>query len=178
MQCSSRAGQLSQNARHALCPPHYAASCEGKSGCHKPVSKRCHKANYHCVDGCVTSRASVVTSGPVAHHGWQWVALPGRDTPPAQRPSTLAARHSPYPTPLPLVPRRKHFCLVRPPAIFGWAGHLWKGWSCSDKWLRCGAGFQRCAPLLACVATCSKLSQQLPLLPGHLSAGQADHALR
>lgn len=27
------------------------ASCEGKSGCHKPVSKRCHKANYHCVDG-------------------------------------------------------------------------------------------------------------------------------
>lgn len=48
MSCDS-----STNALAHLLPPSFtpAAACEGKSGCHKPSNKRCHKSDYHCVDG-------------------------------------------------------------------------------------------------------------------------------
>jgi hypothetical protein len=41
--CGKECGKTKSDYRHA--------ACEGKSGCHKPSNKRCHKSDYHCVDG-------------------------------------------------------------------------------------------------------------------------------
>ncbi|KAI7843638.1 hypothetical protein COHA_002877 [Chlorella ohadii] len=58
--CGKECGKTKTDYRHA--------DCEGKSGCHKTTSKRCHKANYHCVDGrnfCLGNKVMRCAKGTV-----------------------------------------------------------------------------------------------------------------
>ncbi|PRW39277.1 putative uncharacterized protein LOC104885229 [Chlorella sorokiniana] len=67
--CGKECGKTKSDYRHA--------ACEGKSGCHKPSNKRCHKSDYHCVDGrhfCLGDQVMRCAKGTVCKT-WQVLLL-------------------------------------------------------------------------------------------------------